>query len=82
MNIELIQWSESVLEGIAEIFTRTDRSFLSDGLPMPYTRLHAQDWLERNVLPREGKNGLYRVILANGKCAGVITMDCKDDVYR
>lgn len=82
MNIELIQWSEALLEEIADIFTRVDRSFLSDGLPMPYTRAHAKGWLEGNVLPKDGKDGIYRIICVDGKCAGIISLDCGTDVYH
>lgn len=82
MNLELIRWSEEYLDGVARIFTHAGRAYLSDGLPMPYTREHAQDWLERNVLPKDEKTGLYRVILADGNPAGIITLDCKDNVYR
>lgn len=82
MNIELKKWSEANFAAIGDIFTRCDRSYLSDGLPMPYTQEHARGWYESTVLPREGKDGLYRVIWVDGAPAGIVTLSRGSDVYR
>lgn len=81
MNVELRKWNEADFPAISEIFTRCDRSYLSDALPMPYTETHAQGWYENTVLPRDGKDGLYRVIFADGKPVGVISLACGGDIY-
>ena len=41
MNIELLKWNEAYFAAIGEIFTRCDRSYLSDSLPMPALTLDA-----------------------------------------
>lgn len=81
MKIELRKWDEAYFAAIGEIFTRCDRSCLSDGIPMPYTAEHARGWYESTVLPRDGKDGLYRVVCVDGEPAGVITLSCGSDVY-
>lgn len=80
MNIELRKWSEEYFADICEIFTRCDRSYLSDGIPMPYTEVHARGWYENTVLPRDEKDGLYRIIFADGKPVGQISIACYDDI--
>ena len=79
--IELKKWDEAYFPAISEIFTLCDRSFLSDGLPMPYTVEHARGWYENTVLPRDGKDGLYRIVFVNGAPAGIITLACGSDIY-
>lgn len=54
MKIELKKWNETYFEEIADIFTRCDRSFLSDGLPMPYTPEHAKLWFPAGRLHAKG----------------------------
>jgi ribosomal-protein-alanine N-acetyltransferase len=80
MNIELRKWSEEYFARICEIFTRCDRSCLSDGIPMPYTEAHARGWYENTVLPRDEKDGLYRIIFADAKPVGQISVACYDDI--
>ena len=80
MNIELRKWNEADFPAISEIFTRCDRSYLSDGLPMPYMVEHAQGWYENTVIPRDGKDGLYRIIFVDGKPAGQISVACYADI--
>ena len=78
MNIELKKWNETDFAGIGDVFTRCNRTYLSDGLPMPYTDAHAQSWYENRVKPRDGRDGLYRIIHVNGSPAGVITLECSE----
>jgi len=79
--IELKSWCEADIPAISEIFTRCDRSYLSDAIPMPYTQEHARSWYENTVLPRDGKNGLYRIVFVNDTPAGIITLSCGSDIY-
>jgi len=80
MKIELRKWNEADFAAIGEIFTRCDRSYLTDGIPMPYTVEHARSWYESTVLPRDEKDGLYRIIFADGKPVGQISLACYSDV--
>lgn len=82
MNVELIPWSEDVLDEVARIFTHCDRSYLSGGLPLPYTRENAQDWFQKTVEPREGRDGMFRILCVDGKCAGIVTLQRKEDVFH
>lgn len=77
MRIELKKWSDADFASISEIFTRCDRRFLSDALPMPYTQAHAQAWYTSTVLKKDGIDGLYRIIYADGIPAGVVSADRK-----
>ena len=47
---------------------------------MPYTAEHARGWYENTVLPRDEKDGLYRIIFVNDKPVGQISVACYDDI--
>ena len=55
-----------------------DRSFLSDRLPNPYTEADADWWLGM-VAGNEGKEGVWRSILADGQLVGSISVERKDE---
>lgn len=82
MNFELIPWAEADPDEIAALFTRCDRSYLADGLPLPYTRAHVEHWMKETVLPKEGREGLFRIIRMDGRCVGDVSIDRKDNVYH
>ena len=81
MKIELKTWCEADFPAISEIFICCDCSFLSDSLPLPYTAEHARVWYESTVLPRDEKDGLYRVVFVDDMPAGIITLACGSDIY-
>ena len=58
-----------------------DRRFLSDRIPDPFTAKSANEWLNM-IQQSEGKNGIFRKIVVDGKIVGSITIEQKDDVYR
>src|SRR5699024_5492055 len=66
---------------LAEICHNADRQFLSDRLPYPYTEDNAQWWINM-AEKQEGKEGVFRAILADGKIVGNISVEKKEDVYR
>ncbi len=82
MNIELIKWSEADPDEVAYTFTHVNRDYLAEGLPLPYTRAHVEHWLRETVLPKDGAQGLFRIIRVNGRCVGDIAVECKENVYR
>ena len=82
MNIELIPWTQAEPDDIARIFNDVDRSYLADGLPTPYTHADVERWLNETVLPKEGTQGLFRIICADGRCAGDVQLCCKEGAYR
>ena len=54
---------------------------LSDRLPNPYTNESAEWWLNI-VKENEGKTGIFREIIVDGKIIGTISVEQKEDVYR
>lgn len=81
MNIELRIPTEADKEGLKALCNAVDRSYLSERLPYPYTDEDA-DWWIRMVAENEGKSGNWRVIYADGKLVGNISIEQKSDVYR
>lgn len=81
MNIELKVPSAADKEGLKSVCNAIDRKYLSDRLPYPYTDESA-DWWIRMTAENEGKTGVWRLILANGKVVGNISIEQKSDVYR
>ena len=81
MKVELKKWSKEDQETLITICNTIDRSFLSGRIPNPYTTESANWWLNM-VQQSEGKNGIFRKIIADGKIVGTISVEQKDDVYR
>lgn len=80
MKIELRQWTPALKQDLINICNSVDRSFLSDRLPYPYTEESADRWLGM-VSEHDGKDGVFRAILSDGKVVGNITVEQKTDVY-
>ena len=80
MEVRLVKWSETLKRDLIEICNRVDRSFLSDRMPDPYTE-EAADWWLGMVSEHEGKDGIFRAIVVDGKVAGNISVEQKADVY-
>lgn len=81
MKIELRKWSFEDGRRLADICNSIDRSYLSDRLPDPYTEESADWWLNM-VNESEGKTGLFREIVEDGRIIGTISVEQKADVYR
>lgn len=81
MKVELKKWTKEDQETLITMCNTIDRSFLSDRIPNPYTTESANWWLNM-VQQSEGKNGIFRKIIADGKIVGTISVEQKDDVYR
>jgi len=82
MKIELKTWPEAGFAAVSDIFNRVDRSYLSDGLPYPYTVECAEEWYRNTIAPSDGKTCVARSIFADGRPAGDISIRQKGDVYR
>ena len=80
MKIELKQWSPDLKQDLINICNSVDRSFLANRLPYPYTEESADWWLGM-VSEHDGKDGIFRAVLADGKVVGNITVEQKTDVY-
>ena len=81
MKIELKKWSIEDKESLIRICDTIDRNYLSDRLPNPYTNESAEWWLNI-VKENEGKTGIFREIIVDGKIIGTISVEQKEDVYR
>lgn len=80
MQITLKQWTSSDKDRLIQICNTVDRSYLSDRMPFPYTEESAEWWLNM-VAGQEGKDGVFRAILADGVIVGNISVEKKSDVY-
>ena len=80
MEIKLVKWSEDLKGDLIDLCNKADRSFLSGRMPYPYTEEAAEWWLGM-VSEHDGKDGLFRAIVVDGKVAGNISVEQKADVY-
>ena len=74
MKVELRKWTMDDCARMAEICTLLDRSYLSDQLPDPYTEDSAAWWINM-ALEKEGKEGVFRAILADGMVVRIFPAD-------
>ena len=74
MKIELVPLSAAFKAALIEHCNTVDRRYLSDRLPYPYTEADADWWLAETA-KKEGTEGLFRMILADGRPVGQITLE-------
>ena len=80
MEIKLVKWSDGLKDGLIRVCNNTDRTYLTGRLPYPYTAKDADAWLAM-IAEREGRDSLFRAVLADGIVAGNITIEGKRDIY-
>jgi len=71
----LKQWTLSDKKDLITLCNAVDRTYLSGRLPYPYTDSDADWWLGM-VESNEGKNGIFRSIVVDGKTIGSISVEC------
>ena len=81
MEIRLKKWEMDDREALMTICNAVDRRCLSDRIPHPYTEEDAEWWLNM-VGQREGKDGVFRAVVVDGRIVGTISVEQKQDVYR
>ena len=81
MKIQLRLPAQADIPALVALYNGVDRRYLSDHLPNPYTEASARWWLDL-IRREEGRGGLYRVILADGKLAGTLSAERKPDVFH
>ena len=81
MKIELKKWSFEDKEFLIKMCNTIDRNYLSDRIPNPYTNESAEWWLNM-VKENDGKKGVFREIVVDGKIIGAVSVEQKEDVYR
>ena len=77
----LRKWTKDDIKELANLMNNADRSYLSNGLPYPYTDDNAQWWLNM-VADKDEKDGLYRAVIVDGKIVGMVSLEKKLDVYE
>lgn len=80
MNVVLKKWNHELRHDLIKLCNQVDRSFLSNRLPYPYTEKSA-DWYLGMVHENDGKEGIFRAIVVDGKVVGNISVEKKSDVY-
>ena len=68
-------------EGLIAVCNAVDRKYLSDRMPYPYTDESAEWWINM-ISENEGKTGVWRVIYADGRLVGSISVEQRQDVYH
>lgn len=80
MNVELRKCNFADKESLIEICNTVDRSYIANRLPFPYTQEDAEWWLNMG-LEHDGKDGVFRLIAADGQVVGNISVEQKTDVF-
>lgn len=80
MEITLEKWKKEDAYDLMRICNETDRTYLSNRLPYPYTEENADWWLNM-VSEKEGKRGIFRSVRVDGEIVGNITVEQKEDVF-
>lgn len=68
-------------EGLREMCNGVDRSYITNRLPLPYTKNDAIWWINM-ANEHDGKDGIYRLITVDDKIVGNISVEQKSDVFR
>ena len=74
MTIDLHKWTSADREALMALCNAVDRTFLSDRLPYPYTEADADWWLGM-VAGNDGKEGVWRAIVVDGRIVGSISVE-------
>ncbi len=74
MTIILHTWATANKPALMTLCNAVDRTFLSDRLPYPYTEADADLWLGM-VAENDGKEGVWRAIVADGQIVGSISVE-------
>ena len=78
MNIVLKSWDIADKAELIALCNAVDRTYLSDRMPYPYTD-SAADWWLGMVELNEGKMGVFRAIVVEGKIIGSISVERNKD---
>ena len=81
MTIDLHKWTSDDREALMALCNAVDRTFLSDRQPYPYTEADADWWLGM-VAENDGKEGVWRAIVADGQIVGSISVEKTADEQR
>ena len=74
MTVDLHKWTSADREALMALCNAVDRTYLSDRLPYPYTEADADWWLGL-VTENDGKEGVWRAIVADRQIVGSISVE-------
>ena len=74
MTFDLHKWTSVYRKALMALCNAVDRTFLSDRLPYPYTEADADWWLGM-VAGNDGKEGVWRAIVVDGRIVGSISVE-------
>lgn len=80
MDITLRKWKNEDKKRLSEICINVDRTYLAKGLPKEYSEKDAEEWIV-DVKKEDGKSGIYRAIILDGKVVGEISVEKKYGAY-
>lgn len=80
MQVQLRKWSAKDKMSLYNLCTVTDRTYLPDRLPSPYTEKDAEFWL--NLVGQADYTDIFRSIVVDGRIVGSISVECKNDIFR
>ena len=79
MDFKLKMWEISDKNILAKLCNEINREYLSNRIPYPYTEDDATWWIDM-AREQEGKEGIFRAIIVDGKYVGNISVEKKSDV--
>lgn len=79
MEIELVNWSADMSEDLSRIFTKMNRKYTTNRLPVHFEIEDAQKKIAE-FSKEEGKSGIYRAIVYLGSVIGEISIEKMSDV--
>lgn len=80
MKIELKKWTADDTAVLQEIGNHVDRTYISGRMPYPYTAADAKWWIDK-CGSDDGTEGIFRGIVADGRCVGNISVERMGDVF-
>ena len=81
MIITLHSWTPADKPALMALCNAVDRTYLSDRLPYPYSEADAGWWLGM-VAGNDGKEGVWRAIVADSQIVGSISVERMADEQR
>ena len=80
-SFTLRKWELSDAAGLAETINKTDRKYLTDRIPNPYTEKDAEWFITEMAQKGEAKNtGIFYGIVVDGKAVGNISVEKRSDL--
>jgi ribosomal-protein-alanine N-acetyltransferase len=80
MKVELKKWSYDDIDDLVKVMNNSDRTYLSNSAPYPFTQANAKWWLD-HILKQDEIKGIYRSIVVDDEIVGNISVILENDVF-